>query len=217
MPGPRLGPAPQDFRDFVQGEWEDLGGDRGCPATVTVDRYSHLGFASGNLGSCGGYMALWAKDGGGRQEVFGYQEGPYCASMSDRAQEAITAPGIECLPSSEAVQGVLLGTEWPASGGECVCDSNCLRPHPTLGQTPPSFKQGAPWARPRNVDNAGKGRVSSRRRRPPDLCRSRPDTPTPGQAGGPSRCYRRYSVRRRRSRAGPSRCRWTSTHAPWRL
>ena len=111
-----LGPAPQDFRDFVQGEWEDLGGDPGCPATVTVDRYSHLGFASGNLGSCGGYMALWAKDGGGWQEVFGYQEGPYCTRMSDRAQEAITALGIECLPSSEAVQGVLLGTEWPASG-----------------------------------------------------------------------------------------------------
>lgn len=111
-----LRPAPADFRAFVQRLWQENDDGPTCPATVSVDRWSHLGFAAGGISTCGGYGAVWARGPGGWEEVLGYQDGPYCDALSDRARDALTALAIPCLDPNDVSEGELLGEEWPASG-----------------------------------------------------------------------------------------------------
>jgi hypothetical protein len=113
-----LRPAPTDFQDFIESEWSKLEANNdGCPIspTVLVSRYSHLGFASGDEGSCGGAAYLWYRTSQGWKVLMGYQDGPFCDDVAREPtlKAALTALGLSCYSQSGAVQH--LG-RWPASG-----------------------------------------------------------------------------------------------------
>lgn len=112
-------PAPADLARFLQRRWaqeQQAAENAGCGygAGVSLDRYSHKGFAMGDVGSCGGYQAVWAKVSGRWKEVLGYQESPTCASLTSIQRRAMTVLGQGCYRSGNT-SPTKLGN-WPRSG-----------------------------------------------------------------------------------------------------
>lgn len=112
-------PAPDDFVAFLADEWHELSAQSsGCPyeAVVQVDRYSHLGFASGSKAACGGAAYLWHRTAQGWRTLMGYQDGPYCEDLDTdpTVKQALTALGLSCVMTGTAGQRQL--GHWPESG-----------------------------------------------------------------------------------------------------
>jgi hypothetical protein len=114
-----LDPLPTDFQRFLEGEWSKLNAESaGCPMspTITVSRYSHLGFAMGDENTCGGAVFIWYRGTQGWQVLTGYQDEPYCDQVDKRPtlERALSVLGQSCysLPSGARHQ---LG-HWPESG-----------------------------------------------------------------------------------------------------
>ncbi|GAB2990995.1 hypothetical protein [Nocardioides montaniterrae] len=112
-------PAPTDLRAFGDHVWnkEQAAATKyGCDNTpwVALERYSHHGFAMGDVGSCGGYLAIWAKVSGRWRQVLGMQDSPMCASLSRLQRRALTVLAQSCYRDTTS-SPVNLGT-WPRSG-----------------------------------------------------------------------------------------------------
>jgi pimeloyl-ACP methyl ester carboxylesterase len=111
--------TPPDFADFIRNEWlktnRELAGSCPSGANVSVDKYSHLGFASGGEGGCGGAAYIWAKDGGQWRTIDISQEAPYCSQASNQLKRAYYVLGIGCYASANSTQITNRG-QWPASG-----------------------------------------------------------------------------------------------------
>lgn len=111
-----LRPAPNAFRQFIQHRWRVLTrAGSGCEAAqaVVVDRFSHMGFAAGAEGSCGGARYIWARVHGKWRALIGYQDGPYCYSMTHRVHNALVALGLSCYTKADHVRHF---GHWPTSG-----------------------------------------------------------------------------------------------------
>jgi hypothetical protein len=116
-----LAPAPEDFQRFIRDELESISPpSASCPGSpsVWVQRYSHLGFASGASGDgCEGGGILWYRDPRGWHELSGKTQDAYhCADVAkdDRLRRALTVLGLSCW-DSQALRERQLGV-WPGSG-----------------------------------------------------------------------------------------------------
>ena len=117
----RLAPAPKDFQRFIRNEWESIpAASASCPGspTVWVQRYSHLGFASGGKGdACEGGVVLWYRDSRGWHQLAGpTQDALSCTDVDKNGllKRAVTALGLPCW-DRQAPREHQLGT-WPDSG-----------------------------------------------------------------------------------------------------
>lgn len=112
-----LSPAPKTFRTFIQHVWnKDYAAAGQCAAdtTVNVQRYSHLGFAVGGEGGCGGAGAIWARVGGKWKNIEYFQDYPECSSLTKLQHRAYVALGQTCW-DPKTQKTVTLG-DWPKSG-----------------------------------------------------------------------------------------------------
>ena len=111
--------APSDFTEFIRNEWlrtnRELAGSCPSGANVTVDKYSHLGFASGGEGGCGGAAYVWAKVQGRWRTVDVSQEAPYCSQASTLLKRAYYVLGIGCYATASGTVITNRGN-WPSSG-----------------------------------------------------------------------------------------------------
>ena len=75
--------ASREFKDFALGIEDPDAGACGADgnAAVSVARYRTDGWATGVVGSCSGYVAIWGKADGRWREVWGGQEMPLCSDM----------------------------------------------------------------------------------------------------------------------------------------
>jgi hypothetical protein len=112
-----LAPAPKSFTRFIRHRFNKLVASAGeCAqyADVSVQRYSHQGFAVGGEGACGGALYLWAHVGGRWKAILGWQDYPRCGSLTRLQRRGYVATGQACW-SGKAQNPVTLG-DWPRSG-----------------------------------------------------------------------------------------------------
>lgn len=112
-----VNPAPADLGRFVQRQWSkaessDPEAMCGYSASVSLERYSHRGYAAGVVSACGGYAAIWAHVAGHWRQVLGYQDYPTCGSLTALQHRALRVLAERCWKGQKAV---LLG-HWPRSG-----------------------------------------------------------------------------------------------------
>ena len=108
-----LFPAPRRFWTFIRHRWHKDAG-YGCDQTfVNVDRYSHKGFASGGEGGCGGAAYIWHRVKGRWRVLLGYQDGPFCWSMTKPLRRALHVLALSCYTRAGHTRH--LG-HWPRSG-----------------------------------------------------------------------------------------------------
>lgn len=113
-----LYPAPKAFRSFIRHRWNKLASYSDCQYTdakVTVNRFSHKGFASGSELYCGGAQFVWGRVHGKWRVLFGYQDGPYCQGMSKLNRRAMHVLGLSCMDTKAPFHTHQLG-HWPKSG-----------------------------------------------------------------------------------------------------
>jgi len=113
-----LYPAPTAFRTFIRHRWQRVEATNpesicGFHGYVTVDRYSHKGFASGGEGGCGGVAFVWGRVHGTWRVVVGYQDLPSCTSLTKIQRRAFVALAQSCMTKSGGSRH--LG-HWPSSG-----------------------------------------------------------------------------------------------------
>jgi hypothetical protein len=70
-----------DFRSFIVDQLDKITGPDHC-AVIHVQKYSSAGYALGDVGSCGGYAALWVKLDGNWQEGMGTQDTWDCTTLN---------------------------------------------------------------------------------------------------------------------------------------
>lgn len=94
-----LGALPQDFRTFIgtlaKTQYQDAvrGGHTTAECDesaswITVTQFDPRGFAQGGVGACGGYLAIWAKQGNTWVEALGTQEYWDCTKLAAHAVPA---------------------------------------------------------------------------------------------------------------------------------
>lgn len=115
-----LAPAPPDFVAFIKRRYKVVSAQfHGCQPEVDVTKFSHLGFASGDEGSCGGVETIWAKAGGRWRLVVGFNGDINCSGKRSGATDpALLHRALEVLPVSCATHGGRKFTtlaHWPAS------------------------------------------------------------------------------------------------------
>lgn len=113
-----LAPAPADFVTFIKHRYRALNTPKApCPEVVNVYHYSHLGFADGAEGSCGGVLAIWAKTGGHWRLLVGFNGDINCAGKGSK-DPALLHRALQVLPVSCATHGgrkFVKLAHWPTS------------------------------------------------------------------------------------------------------